>query len=86
MQVSFHHLNTDLVAEHINLARMPSAYAIVFLVIFEVVILQLPEGNHPFALVLNDFDIDTPLGHSGDDTLVHFPDSVTHVLYLFVLD
>ena len=80
------HLHLDVVAETVASMGATAYEAEVFLVEVVVVVGKVAYGYESLTLVLLKFDIQSPLGYSGDDTIVNLSQTFAHEFHLFVFD
>ena len=65
---------------------LASPQAVVTLVEFIIIVIQITQGYHTFTFILIDFHIQAELRHTADSSFKHLPQLVAHEFHLLILD
>ena len=86
VEVGAGYLHLHLVAESIASVVIAADQAEILLIIFVEVIVEIAHRHEALTHILVELHIETPFGHTGDDTLVDLTEAVFHILHLLVAD
>lgn len=86
LQIGACHFDGDGVSQAVYPVFAASAQAVVLFVEFVIVIVEVADRNHAFALVLIQLHVESPFRYAGDDAVEGLSQAFGHEFYLLVLD
>ena len=79
-------MDGDIVAQAIDATTAAANQAIIFLVEFIEIVVEVTHGNHTLAVGVGEFHIESPLRNAGNVTAKHLAQSIAHKFHRLIFD